>query len=95
MCLPLGEHMGSPLQRENMNEENVVERVCLLALMKKEPEETLSDIQKMLVETGMFEMKECKEVFKNLEAEQYISVNGGLTMKGVMEAKVAEEMFRQ
>jgi hypothetical protein len=78
-----------------MNEENVVERVCLLAIMKKEPNESLSDIQKMLVETGMFDMKECKEVFKKLEEEQYISVNGSLTMKGVMEAKAAEEMFKQ
>ncbi|HIP19076.1 MAG TPA: hypothetical protein EYG78_07060 [Sulfurovum sp.] len=78
-----------------MNDENIVERVCLLALMKKEPEETMQDVQKILVETGMFEMKECKEVFKKLEAEQYISANGGLTMKGVMEAKIAEEMFRQ
>ena len=78
-----------------MNEENVVERVCLLALMKKEPEETLSDIQKMLVETGMFEMKECKKFFKTLKEEQYISQNDGLTMKGVMEAKLAEEMFKQ
>ncbi len=77
-----------------MNEENVVERVCLLALMKKEPEETLLDIQKMLVETGMFEMKECKQVFKILRDEQYIS-NETLTMKGVMEAKLAEEMFKQ
>jgi len=78
-----------------MNEENVVERVCLLALMKKEPDETLSDIQKMLVETGMFEMKECKEVFNQLKEEQYISAEGNLTMKGVMEAKLAEEMFKQ
>ena len=77
-----------------MNEENVVERVCLLALMKKEPEETLGDVQKMLVETGMFEMKECKNVFKQLEEGQYIS-NNKLTMKGVMEAKLAEEMFKQ
>ncbi|MCD6212708.1 MAG: hypothetical protein J7J02_06970 [Sulfurovum sp.] len=77
-----------------MNEENVVERVCLLAVMKKEPEETLLDIQKMLVETGMFEMKECKQVFKILRDEQYIS-NESLTMKGVMEAKLAEEMFKQ
>ena len=77
-----------------MNEENVVERVCLLALMKKEPEETLLDVQKMLVETGMFEMKECKQVFKMLKDEQYIS-NDTLTMKGVMEAKLAEEMFKQ
>ncbi|MEA1954562.1 MAG: hypothetical protein U9O24_09245 [Campylobacterota bacterium] len=78
-----------------MNEENVVERVCLLALMKKESDETLKDIQKMLVETGMFEMKECKQVFKMLKSEQYISEDGTLTMKGVMEAKLAEEMFKQ
>jgi hypothetical protein len=78
-----------------MNEENVVERVCLLALMKKEPEETLKEVQRMLVETGMFEMKECKAVFKMLKEEQYISQEGGLTMKGVMEAKLAEVMFKQ
>lgn len=77
-----------------MNEENVVERVCLLALMKKQPDETLTDIQKMLVETSMFDMKECKQVFKMLKDEQYIS-NDSLTMKGVMEAKLAEEMFKQ
>ena len=77
-----------------MNEDNVVERVCLLAVMKKESDETLSDVQKMLVETGMFEMKECKKVFKMLQGEQYIS-NEQLTMKGVMEAKLAEEMFKQ
>jgi hypothetical protein len=78
-----------------MNDENVVERVCLLALMKKEENETLKDVQSMLVETGMFDMKECKIVFKMLKSEQYISEDGGLTMKGVMEAKLAEEMFKQ
>ena len=78
-----------------MNDENVVERVCLLALMKKETDETLKDVQNMLVETGMFDMKECKAVFKMLKSEQYISEDGALTMKGVMEAKLAEEMFRQ
>jgi len=77
-----------------MSEENVIERVCLLALLKKQPDETLLDIQKMLVDTGMFEMKECKQVFKMLKEEQYIS-NDNLTMKGVMEAKLAEEMFKQ
>ncbi|RLA58736.1 MAG: hypothetical protein DRQ78_11535 [Epsilonproteobacteria bacterium] len=78
-----------------MNEENVVERVCLLALMKKEPKETVKDVQNMLVDTAMFDMKECKKIFKMLKNEQYISEEGGLTMKGVMEAKLAEEMFRQ
>jgi hypothetical protein len=77
-----------------MNEDNIVERVCLLAIMKKEPQETFLDIQKMLVDTGMFEMKECKEVFKMLKKEQYLS-NDSLTMKGVMEANLAQEMFKQ
>jgi len=77
-----------------MNEENVVERVCLLAVMKKESEETLKDVQSMLVDTGMFDIKECKKVFKMLKDEQYLS-NDTLTMKGIMEAKLAEEMFRQ
>ena len=57
-----------------MNDENVVERVCLLALMKKEPDETLKDVQKMLVDTGMFEMKECKVVFKMLKDQNSISL---------------------
>jgi hypothetical protein len=78
-----------------MNDDNVVERVCLLALMKKETSETVKDIQKMLVETGMFDMKECKKVFKSLKEEQYITEEAALTMKGVMEAKLAEEMFKQ
>ena len=77
-----------------MNEENVVERVCLLAMMKKEPQESLLDIQKMLVETGMFDMKECKAVFAMLQEQHYLS-NDQLTMKGVMEAKLAQEMFAQ
>ncbi len=78
-----------------MNEENVVERVCLLAIMKKEPTETLKDVQNMLIETGMFAMPECQDVFSILEKEQYISQSGGLTMKGVMEAKIAQDMFAQ
>jgi len=78
-----------------MNEENIVERVCLLALMKKEPGEMLKDVQLMLVDTGMFDLKECKEVFKKLKEEQYISQDDELTLKGVIEAKAAEEMFKQ
>ena len=30
-----------------------------------------------------------------LKEEQYLSSENGLTMKGIMEAKVAEEMFKQ
>jgi hypothetical protein len=78
-----------------MNEDNIVEKVCLLAVYKKEEGETLKDVHAMLVDTGMFDMKECKEVFKKLKEEQYISGNDELTLKGIMEAKDAEEMFKQ
>jgi len=78
-----------------MDEDKIVEKVCLLALLKKRPNETLKDIQAMLVDTGMFDMKECKRVFKELKAEQYISQTNALTLKGIMEAKDAEEMFKQ
>ncbi|MDD2450673.1 MAG: hypothetical protein PHU67_02040 [Sulfurovum sp.] len=78
-----------------MDEDKIVEKVCLLALFKKRPGETLKDIQAMLVDTGMFDMKECKRVFKELKAEKYLSETNELTLKGIMEAKDAEEMFKQ
>ena len=40
-------------------------------------------------------MKECKSVFKQLKAENYISESNELTLKGITEAKDAEEMFKQ
>jgi len=77
-----------------MNDDNVIERVCLLGMMKKESDETLQEVMTMLVNTGMFDMKECKKVFKWLKKENYIS-DGKLTMKGILEANIAQEMFKQ
>ena len=77
-----------------MNDDNVIERVCLLGTMKKESDETLQEVMTMLVNTGMFDMKECKKVFKWLKKENYIS-DGKLTMKGILEANIAQEMFKQ
>ena len=48
----------------------------------------------MLVDTGMYKLKEAKQVFKELRADEYIS-NGELTLKGIMEAQKAEKMFKQ
>jgi hypothetical protein len=63
-------------------------------MYKKEQNETIQDVMVMLVNTGMFEMKECKQVFKSLKKDKYI-VEGKLTMKGIMEATKAQEMFKQ
>ncbi len=77
-----------------MGEDDIVKKVTLLGILKKEPEETLNDVMLMLVETGMYDMKEGKQVFKELKADQYLS-NGSLTLKGIIEAKAAEAEFKQ
>jgi len=77
-----------------MGEEDIIKSVTLLGIYKKEQGESLNDVMIMLVETGMYKMKEAKQVFKELKSELYIS-NGELTLKGITEAKRAEEMFKQ
>jgi hypothetical protein len=77
-----------------MNDDDIIKKVTLLGIYKKKPEETLNDVMLMLADTGMYELKEAKQVFKQLKAEQYL-VDGQLTLKGITEAKAAEEMFRQ
>ena len=77
-----------------MNENDIIKKVTLLGVLKKEPDETLNDVMLMLVDTGMYDMKEAKQVFKELKAEQYLS-NGQLTLKGITVAKAAELEFKQ
>jgi len=76
-------------------EELVIEkRVFLLAVAKREEGETLNDVVEMLVETGMFDKKEGKQVLKELREANYI-VGENLSMMGVMEADKAEKEFKQ
>lgn len=77
-----------------MGEEDIIKSVTLLGIYKKEQGESLNDVMIMLVETGMYKMKEAKQVFKELKRELYIT-DGELTLKGITEAKRAEEMFKQ
>jgi len=77
-----------------MNEDDILKKVTLLGVYKREAGETLNDVMIMLVDTGMYDIKEAKEVFKTLKAEHYLS-NGQLTLKGITEAKAAEAMFKQ
>jgi len=77
-----------------MNEEDIIKRVSLLAVLKREPDETLKEVMGSLVNAGMFDMKEAKQVFKELKAEQYI-VNEQLSLKGITVAKAAELEFKQ
>ena len=48
----------------------------------------------MLVDTGMYSLKEAKKIFKELKAQMYLS-NGQLTLKGITAAKAAELEFKR
>ena len=75
-----------------MNEDDIVKKVFLLSILKKEEGESLSEVLIGLVNTGMFDKKEGKKVMKELIDEQYI-VNEELSMKGMIIAKNAEIEF--
>ncbi len=79
-----------------MNEEDkkLLKQVTLLGIMKKKPDERLNDVMVSLVDTGMYTMKEAKQIFKMLKEEQYLK-EGSLTLKGITAAKEAEAMFKQ
>jgi len=78
----------------NADDMDILKKVTLLGIMNKKPGETLKDIQVMLVATGMYNMKEAKQIFKQLKAEKYL-MDGQLTLKGLTGAKEAEVLFRQ
>jgi hypothetical protein len=78
----------------NAEDKKILKQVTLLGIYKKKPDETLNDVRVMLVDTGMYDMKEAKQIFKELKEEHYLS-DGQLTLRGITEAKAAEEMFRQ
>lgn len=77
-----------------MQEEELLKKVTLLGILKKKPDETLNDVMLMLVDTGMYSLKEAKKIFKELKAQMYLS-NGQLTWKGITAAKAAELEFKR
>ncbi len=76
-----------------MNEADIIKRVFLLGILKKESGETLDEVTKTLVNTGMFKTKEAKKVLKELKDDKYI-VNEELSIKGIAIAKEAESEFK-
>jgi polyhydroxyalkanoate synthesis regulator phasin len=76
-----------------MNESDMIKRVFLLGILKKEPDETLDEVTNSLVNTGMFDMREAKQVLQELKEAQYI-VNEQLSIKGIAVAQEAEAEFK-
>lgn len=77
-----------------MQELDIIKKVFLLGLSKREEGETMEETIATLVATGMFDMKEAKEVLKELRDAKYI-IGDNLSMTGVIEADRAEKEFKQ
>jgi len=77
-----------------MKELDIIKRVFLLGVSKREEGESMKDTLITLVNTGMFDMKEAKQVLAELRDAKYI-VGDNLSMTGVIEAAKAEKEFKQ
>ncbi|WP_368029720.1 hypothetical protein [Arcobacter sp. s6] len=72
---------------------DIVEKVLLLAILKKEPNETLNDVVLTLENTNLFSLKEGKRLLKKLKSEEYLT-DSYLTFKGEAVAKNVEQEFK-
>ena len=79
-----------------MEELDIIKRVFLLAISKREEGESMQDTLESLVNTGMFEqgMSEALQTLEELRNSQHI-VGDNLSMLGVMVANQAEQEFKQ
>lgn len=68
-------------------------KVLLLAILKKETEETLNEVVLKLEEAQVFSLKEGKKNLKNLKNENYLSDNA-LSIKGMLVAQEIEKEFK-
>ena len=72
---------------------DINEKILLLAILKKESGETLSDVVLKLENTNLFTFKEGKRLLKKLKKEEFIS-DTFLTLKGELIAKNVEQEFK-
>jgi hypothetical protein len=68
-------------------------KILLLAILKRQDDETLMDIVSTLENTQLFSLKEGKKLLKSLKKEEYIG-ESGLTLKGEVVAKQVEAEFK-
>lgn len=75
-----------------MSDEELLTQVFLLAIWRKEPQESLGDILKMVVSTGVMSLKEGEEILSKLKAKGAI-IGDGLSFVGVALAQEAQKNF--
>ena len=74
-------------------EENIERNVLILSIYKKAQDETLNDILIKLTDTNMCNLKEAKQLLKNLKKDK-ILINGALSTNGIELAKKIELAFK-
>lgn len=72
---------------------DINEKVLLLAILKKESNESLNEVVLKLENTGLFTLKEGKKLLKKLKSEEFVS-DSFLTLKGELIAKNVEQEFK-
>lgn len=68
-------------------------KVLLLAILKKEEDETLMDVVKKMDNTKVFSLKMGKKYLKELKKESFLN-DKELTMLGIAKAKEIELEFK-
>jgi len=74
-------------------EENMELRVFLLAIYKREANESIQDVMDMMINAGLFDMKNGKKALKDLKKLNYV-MDDSLTMIGISKAKEVELEFK-
>ena len=77
-----------------MQDLDIIKKVFLLAIAKREDGENMQTTMQSLVNTGMFDINEAQKVLNELREDKYI-VGDNLSMIGVMVANKAEQEFKQ
>ena len=73
--------------------DNMELRVLLLALFKKEDNESFKDILQTLENGGLFTFKDGKKLLKLLKELKYLTEDG-FTMVGLQKAQEVEQEFK-
>ena len=77
----------------DITQDEMIKKVFLLAVMKRDKGESMQTTLDALVNTGMFDEKEGEAVLNVLIKENYI-VDNSLSMKGVILAQDAQREFQ-
>ena len=79
---------------DNINfQDNMELRVFLLSIYKRKDNESIKDIMNIMINAGLFDMKNAKKCLKDLRKLEYV-IDDSLSMSGISKAKEVELEFK-